>query len=91
MAVLQGTSEALKLAKHATIAPGVPFVPLTIILLSAGVMIQRWLADLIDTKGIGEGIGALLAINIVSSESMPSFVSSLPFPPVSTAQTGQQA
>ena len=56
------------MASHATIGPGVPFVTLTTILLAAGAMIQRWLADLVDTHGIGEGIGLLLSINIVSSK-----------------------
>lgn len=56
------------MARYATIAPGVPFVTLTTILLAAGAMIQRWLADLVDMRGIGEGVGLLLSLNIVSSE-----------------------
>lgn len=65
---MQGASEAVIMSRSATIAPGVPFVTLITILLAAGAMIQRWLSDIIDDKGIGDGIGLLLSINIVSSK-----------------------
>jgi len=56
------------LAPHARHTAGVPFVLLTWVILAAGATILRWLADSVESRGLGDGISLLIALSIVSSE-----------------------
>lgn len=66
-AVILGTSEAIRLAPHARHTAGVPFVLLTVIILAAGATVLRYLADSVETRGLGDGISLLIALSIVSN------------------------
>ncbi len=41
---------------------------LTWVILAAGATILRWLADSVESRGLGDGISLLIALSIVSSE-----------------------
>ncbi|DBA87649.1 TPA: hypothetical protein ACH3X1_004659 [Trebouxia sp. C0004] len=66
-AIVQGASEGIKISPFARHTSGVPFVVLTMIILAAGTSVLRWLSDSVETRGLGDGISLLIALNIVSS------------------------
>lgn len=49
-------------------AAGVPFVTLTMVMLTAGAAILRWLAQSVEARGLGEGTSLLITLSIVTSE-----------------------
>lgn len=69
---LQGSVEAVRLTQFSSAAQGVPFVFLTTVILAAGASILRWLGDSVDTRGLGDGLTLLIALNIASSKHPPS-------------------
>ena len=45
-----------------------PFVTLTMVMLTAGAAILRWLAQSVEDKGLGEGTSLLITLSIVTSK-----------------------
>ncbi len=48
------------------VSPGVPFIIMTVIILSAGTMLLMWLGEQITERGIGNGASLIISVNIVS-------------------------
>ena len=51
---------------RAQATPGTGFVTATMLSLSAGAMMQLWLADTIKQHGLGDGISFIICLSIMS-------------------------
>lgn len=65
---MQASFRSVTLQHCAKPAPGVPFLTLTTVLLVAGAAILRWLAQSIESQGLGDGTSLLITLSIVTSE-----------------------
>ncbi len=48
------------------ISPELPFIVMTVIVLTCGTMVLMWLGEQITEKGIGNGISLIITINIIA-------------------------
>lgn len=65
--------------------PGIPFIIMTVIILTCGTMLLMWLGEQITERGIGNGASLIICINIV--DRMPMAVYNL-YEMASTGGTG---
>ncbi|KAL3147954.1 hypothetical protein ABBQ38_014249 [Trebouxia sp. C0009 RCD-2024] len=67
IAIFQASFRSVTLQHCAKPAPGVPFLTLTTVLLVAGAAILRWLAQSIESQGLGDGTSLLITLSIVTN------------------------
>lgn len=68
MVTMQAAFKSITLRSCARAGPGVPFLTLTTVLLVAGAAILRWLAQSVESRGLGDGTSWLITLSIVTSE-----------------------
>ena len=65
---MQGALQGTKLLPCVRPGSNVPFVTLITVMLTAGAAVLRWLAQSIETRGIGDGTSVIIVLSIVTSE-----------------------
>ncbi len=66
------TPDALK---PLVMAPGIPFIAMSVVILTCGTMLLVWLGERITERGIGNGISIIITINII--DRLPQSLMSL--------------